>query len=231
VQYSTIENAVISKPHYFPEDTYLPEFDYTVSAGSTLMVAENRNGNQRLTINADYSVRSTKLKSNIKVALFYDYTRFPGYAGERPVMQTWNACSATLGISCNFSSAFIPFFSSVTSYGDRYGGVTHNKYLNQTFEFGARSLIAGHFELNCSNKLYRSIRWPEVSGTDDFGLISNLSLGYRFGAKKNFIVRLEGNDLFDKERRITATTQTDHIQTSYTRRIGRHVLIRAEWKL
>ena len=108
--------------------------------------------------------------------------------------------------------------------------VTVAQDISQTLDFNVRGRIIRSIELNTSHQFRWNLRWPDVQGMDRFGVVSNISLGYIFGEQKNFTLQLEGNDLFNRKQRITVDTNADYISTSYVRKIGRCIMLRAEWK-
>lgn len=230
VGYDTEEKVIVEKSRYFTENTYLSEYDYTASEGSTLITKENRNGDRRLIIGGNYGVRSGKLQSNIKLGLNYIYGRTPAYVAEQPVMITDNSYRASLSIMGNFSSVFMPTLSSNTSYSDRDNGSVRIETFSQTLGLNVRLRIARSVELNSVNDFRWNIQWPDVPGMDRFGIVSNLSLGYLFGESRNFSLKVEVNDLFNKKQRVFVRTYDEYISTSYINSLGRYAMLRAEWK-
>jgi len=225
------ENTIVNKQRYFNADTRLPEYDYTALAGSSLITKENHNGQWRLNINGNYSVRSKKLLSNIRAGLSYAYNRRPDYVNEQLAMITTNRYGMSLSISGNFSANFTPSLTSNTDYSDDYNGYIHNQRLFQRLGVGVRGRIFKAIEVNASNDIRWDLRWPDVPDMDRFVFMSSLSLEYIFGKNKNFTLKAEGFDLFNKQQRITAITAADYIETSYRLTMGRYVMLKAEWRI
>ena len=232
MSYDACENSIVDKHYYFSEETYLPEYNYTASAGSSLVTKENRVGERAFYIKGKYSARSKILKSTINAELSYSHRRAPAYVNEKPIVYTGNYGVASFSISGNFSSVFSPSLRSRTSYGYRHSNSDNNgtKSLVQILNFDARSRIAKRIDLNWTNAFRWDLCWPEVPDANLFKLTSNLSLGYIFREKKNFTVRVEGYDLFNKSQHIIGGIDDEYISTFYLRLVGRYVMLHAEWK-
>ncbi|MDR1719244.1 MAG: hypothetical protein LBR67_03890 [Dysgonamonadaceae bacterium] len=230
VQYSTVENSIVDKYRYFQVATYLPEYDYTAMAGSSLLTRENHNGEKGLRVSGNYSVRSRKLQSNIQTGLIYRYSSTPGYVNEQLVAIVGNQFNASLQVRGNFSSTFMPSLSSVTQYTTRDNSFVRNRWLSQKLGMDVRLRITRSIELNNSNNFRWNIQWPDVPGMDRFGIVSNISVDYFLGKKRNFTLKAEVNDLFNRQQRIGVITDPEYIATTYTAKISRFIMIRAEWK-
>ena len=117
-----------------------------------------------------------------------------------------------------------------TFFKDMYNGALRNRRFSQTLYLGMRGRIAEVVEVRTSNSFRWHLLWPNVSGIDRFGFISNISLGYRLGKKRNVTLTAEGYDLFDKRQRTIESLLADNVYTSYENLTHRHVILRAEWK-
>ena len=231
VRYNWYENRIVDKPRYFRADTYLPEYDYTAFAGTSLITKENLRGGNDFGLNVTHSILSKKLKSIIRTGLSYGYDLIPAYVNEERAMITASRYLVSLGITGNFSSHLEPSLTSVTSYIDNYNGFNRTGRFSQTINFSMRALIARKIELNSTNNLYWDLMRPDVPDMERFGLVSNLSAGYRLGKQKNVTIKIEENDLFNNRQRIIIRTESDYVSTDYNYSLKRYFMLRAEWKL
>lgn len=224
IEYRLGENDHVERSRYFSTEMYLPQYDYTAQAGSTLVTVENVSGREVLGLNGNYSLRSSFLQSNIRTALNYSYQHIPTFIQDRRATIIGRNIGVSLRLIGNFSSLFMPTVSWKASAMVRNHGVASTRRDLHELEIGTDLMLSDAWEVRSSNQFKWNVQQPHVSNLDKFGLVSNITLSYLFDSQAKYAIKIEGYDLFDKTPRVGINVFDEYIRSMYSYNLGRYFL-------
>ncbi len=214
---------------YFAEETYLPDYDYTVLAGSSLSTFDNMNEAWKLNLRMAWELPLTKIKSKLSVTPSFDFSRTPYYYNEvRDVsyVQGWSVIT-----SFNFNK--IKKLRALLS-----GRVSHNRI--KTALSGREEWHMGnHASLNITYKPF----WKYFSAGMFYRLEHRKFSGERPSVVRNILNLQVSAKLFNRRGELTLmaydvlrskadqriTIQDNFISYAETEDYGKYVTLNFSW--
>lgn len=94
-------NDIVSRSHYYPNETYLPELGITTMANSQVNTFENRNGGWDAKGSLGFTLPLNKWKSNLSTGIGDSYSRMPYSFNEQQDFTRTNTVNLTMSFNCN----------------------------------------------------------------------------------------------------------------------------------
>ena len=91
-------NSIVPRSTYYTEQTYLPEYDYTAQAGSTLYGYDNVNGRWSLRTMLSGDIRFSRLKSSLNISATHAFEHSPYYYNTLRDISESHTLNASIGI-------------------------------------------------------------------------------------------------------------------------------------
>ncbi|MBQ7749899.1 MAG: outer membrane beta-barrel protein [Bacteroidales bacterium] len=217
-------NSIVRTQIYYEEDTYLPKYDYTMPAQSTLNTYDNAGSGYSAGMNVKYDVPITPILCMLSTSAAFDWDNTPSFYNGT-AMRTGNfGPSARLGIRTNFSrtvrfnlSGSASYISSSNTLGN------HNEYWTERINFAWElNKILDHFYFggNYYKRFTQGLEYGDLSDN-----ILNMTLGFRWGPKNNYDLALSAHDVFDNTTGFSTSMTSNYIRNVYTHTFGRYLML------
>ena len=217
-------NSIVRTQIYYDEDTYLPEYDYTMPAQSTLNTYDNAGSGYSAGMNLKYDVPLTPILCMLSASTAFDWDNTPSFYNGT-AMRTGNfGPSARLGLRTNFSrtvrfnlSGSASYISSSNTLGNS------NEYWTERINFAWEfNRILGHlyFGGNYYKRFTQGLAYGDLSDN-----IMNVTLGFRWGPKNNYDLALSAHDVFDTTTGFSTSMTSNYIRNVYTHTFGRYLML------
>lgn len=227
--YSERNNAVANKIVFFPEQTCLPEYNYTAIAGSQLSLPVNVNGSRVLQTGLKASVFSTPLKSTFTPGISWHYERNPFFSQDVRHDNRQHEIMAELMYQSGFSSHIEIFLYNIT----RFGRNLRDKdkvydYVNESVNGSVRAnfLKCLWVQAECIYNLMRP--------TGNYDGYENLSLGVhtgvKFGKDNHIELMLHCTDLLNSVESRSISVMDGYTREAYNAVFGRGCIISFKYK-
>lgn len=95
------KNDIVSRSHYYPNETYLPELGITTMANSQVNTFENRNGGWDAKGSLGFTLPLNKWKSNLSTSISDSYCRMPYSFNEQQDFTRTNTVNLSMNFNCN----------------------------------------------------------------------------------------------------------------------------------
>lgn len=224
VGYSNTSDCIVSNTRYFTEDTYLPEYDYTATAGSSLTIPINAGGASDLNSRIGWDGYINALKSSFSTFVDYRFSRRP-FSTDGLIR---NNDGHDLGLSLTFMSGFSKYIDLMISADAHIGRtLVGGNVFYDSFSFGgwlnAKVHFLKHFWLGCDfrTSLYRSTK----QGFDRNDISWDMDLTYKFGKKRRSELTLACEDILDSSLNILRITLDDYVKTIDNTVFGRSLTL------
>ncbi len=218
---NNIRNYITTKTVYFTEETFLPQYNYTVSRGATLTTRENVSESWRLSSFTNVLMRL--LGSNVVFSLGYDYEKTPSYVGAA------NRYNCGFDFNTAFSSVFDVKFTSINAWMRSFNGVKRNNSFTGNLTVSPRIQLGERTRLTVSCNYYR-YRNYQIDNADRNDFILNTSIYRRLDKKGNFTLGLYLRDILNQQSSIAINLGEDYTSTVRSLIPGRYWIIKAEYK-
>ncbi|MGN0202155.1 MAG: outer membrane beta-barrel protein [Candidatus Cryptobacteroides sp.] len=218
-------DVIVGKKTYFTEETYLPEYSYTMPAQSTFSSYENADASYSASLSLNSGIPVNPIKCILNVGLSMGWDSSPSYINSvlttvrnyRPVL--------SLGLRSNISRNLRFNLNGNCSYVHSENGS------NGDTDYFTESIRAGIDVNNILKVLYAGANYtktfmqgiPYTSISDN---ILDLRGGVRFGPRNNYDLSLNVHDLFNRTSGFSTSMAADHVTNKWTHNFGRYVMFR-----
>lgn len=220
-------NYITTKTEYFTEETFLPQYNYTIAKGATLTTRMNVPESWNLNSSVKLSMRLLKTKVNL--GLVYGYEKTPSYIDKELCTLTANKYSGTLDFNTAFSSHFDVSFKSSNIWMRSFNGKTKNNSFTENLTVEPRFQLGNRSKFILSGNYYHYGN-RQLAGTERNDFILNSSITCRLDKQGNFSLGLQVNDIFNQRRSFSINLGEDYTSTVQTLLPGRYWLLKAEYK-
>lgn len=216
-------DVIVSRRRYFAAATYLPEYDYTMPAQSTLNTYENVAHSYSASANAELETQLKKINSVLRTTASMNWDSSPSYVNDILTVTQNYRPTVGIGLNTNFSRNFR---LNVRGTGSYY--YSSNSEKDDVSYFTERLTVG--FELNNILKhIYTGGNYNKVFTQGlDYGKINdnilNLNLGVRFGPRNNIDIAVSANDIFNRNTGFSTSMGSDFVRYAWNHNFGRHVL-------
>ena len=216
-------DVIVSRRTYFAADTYLPAYDYTMPAQSTLNTYENVDHSYSASANAELETQLKKINSVLRTNASMNWDSSPSYVNDKLTVTQNYRPSLTLGFNTNFSRNLRFNVRGTGSY--IYSSNTEKddvSYFTERLTVGFEiNNILGHIYTGGNyNKVFtQGLSYSQINDN-----ILNLNIGARFGPRNNFDIAVSANDIFNKNTGFSTSMGSDFVRYNWNHNFGRYVL-------
>lgn len=221
--FSMTTDPVVRRDIYYPTRTFLPEYNYTMPAQSTLSTYENAPNSYKANASVMYSMQIRKIMCIFNTSAGINWSSSPSYINRELTRTEDLNPSVFFSLRSNFSRKIRLFATAkaqyITSSNDRGD---HTDYFMETLRFNwevnsifQKMYASGTYNTNFTQKL-------EYGKMD--GDILNLRLGVRFGEKNNYDFSISANDVFNKQTGFSTSMNANYITNTWKHQFGRYVM-------
>ena len=137
--------------------------------------------------------------------------------------------SITPEVNTAFSTRFQATLRAATRLFYNDNGEHVNRSFTEDLTMNLTGIIAKDYTLTCSPSWkYQYDRKISAGNFND--VILNISLNKKWGKKKQFSTKIEGYDLLNQTNGIRSSLKEDYFQVTREATLGRHILLRCEYK-
>ena len=224
------DNVIAYKHTFFTAETYLPEWDYTAPAQSTLTTYENVDG--MWTANADIKwIRPLrKLKSQLTVNAIFNYDDTPSFVDDALNRTKSYAPELSASLRANVSRSFRFTVGTRTSYIYSENNIGQDdKYFQQGASASTELInIFKRFYLNATY----SLSYYKRFGGNSYDLnnqILNVAVGCKI-LKRRGDISFTAYDILNRNSGYKTAMYSDYIQNTWTRSFGRYFTFNIAYK-
>ena len=216
-------DVIVNRRIYYAADTYLPDYDYTMPAQSTLNTYENVAHSYSASANAELESQLKKINSVLRTNVSMNWDSSPSYVNDKLTVTENYRPTVSLALNTNFSRNFRLNVRGTGSYI-----YSANSEKDDVRYFTERLTVG--FELNNILKhLYAGGNYNKVFTQGlTYGQINdnilNLNFGARFGPRNNFDIAVSANDLLNQNTGFSTSMGSDFVRYSWTHNFGRYIL-------
>jgi len=220
--FSTVHDPIVSQQVYFSEETYLPQYDYTMPAQSTFNTYINVSDSYSANANIRYNTPLNFIKCMFGASASASWSKSPSYVNFT-LTNTENVNpSVNLNLRTNFSRNVRINLGATGNYVYSY-----NDQKNST-EYWTERINVG-FELNnilkhiyAGGNYYKTFTQGLTYGKINDNIM-NLNLGFRWGPKNEYDLSLAVHDLFNKTTGFSTSMNSNYITNNWSHNFGRYV--------
>jgi hypothetical protein len=227
MEYQILNDFIAQRSRFFIQETYLPQYNYTVLQGATLYSVENSGTQQLLSGQLDYSTLSNFLKSSVKLAIGYTYEHTPAFAQEERNDWDRNQFLLNVGLISNFSRKIEISINSSTDLNRLKSKQSEaSDMLNERVSLGVRTSIIPKFTLKAtlSHSYYK--QFTDNQQTNNTTL--EASIARKLG--KNIDFSLNGYNLLDSQKSETLLKTAEYTGFSRIATTGRCIMASLSYK-
>ena len=224
LRYNLTTDPIVVRQNYYKTETYVPEYDYTMPAQSTLTTYENAGPKRSGEATVMYGTQLRKIMCILNLSGNISWDSSPSYVN-RTLTRTDNfRPSVGASIRSNFSRKVRLNFglrgAYVRSSNDK-GDLS--EYFTERLTFGGEvNQILKHFYVG-GNYFKLFTQGMEYGKFNDN--ILNLRVGGRFGPKNNFDVSLSANDIFNTTTGFSTSMNANYVRNTWDHQFGRYVML------
>lgn len=216
-------DVIANRRTYFAEETYLPEYGYTMPAQSTLSTYENVSNSYSANIGANLDTQITPIMCMFRTSLNCNWDDSPAFVNDRLTRTDNFSPSINVSLRTNYSRKVRLMVMGSGSYIYSHNDEKDNtSYFVERVNFnGEVNSILKHFYVgaNYNKSFTQGISYKKIDDN-----ILNMNLGGRFGPKNNINVAVSVHDVFNRNTGFSTSMQSDYIRNSWTHQFGRYVL-------
>ena len=224
VGFSTTNDVIAGRSIYFTEETYLPEYNYTMPAQSTFQSYANAGNSYSANASVRFGTPVKFIGSIVSTGLSMNWDSSPSYVDGNLITTRNTRPTFSLGIRSNFSRTIRFNISGNGSY------VHSANTAGKRTDYFTEALSAG-VELNNILKLmyfsgnYTKTFMQGINYANARDNILDLRGGVRFGPRNNFDISVMVHDLFNKTSGFSTSTHADYVANSWNHSFGRYVML------
>ena len=213
VGFSTTNDVIAGRSIYFTEETYLPEYNYTMPAQSTFQSYANAGNSYSANASVRFGTPVKFIGSIVSTGLSMNWDSSPSYVDGNLITTRNTRPTFSLGIRSNFSRTIRFNISGNGSY------VHSANTAGKRTDYFTEALSAG-VELNNILKLmyfsgnYTKTFMQGINYANARDNILDLRGGVRFGPRNNFDISVMVHDLFNKTSGFSTSTHADYVANS-----------------
>ena len=223
-------NAIVYKRIFFTEATYLPEWDYTVPAQSTLTTYENVDGMWVASADVRWVRPLRRLKSQLTVNATFNYENTPSFVDDALNRRQSYAPGLNLSMRANIARSFRLTVGTRTSYIYSSNNIGQDdKYFQQGASANAELVnIFKRFYLNATYSLSYYKRFGENS-YDVNNQILNVAVGCKV-LKRRGDICITAYDILNRNSGYKTAMHSNYIQNTWTSTFGRYITLNIAYK-
>jgi hypothetical protein len=224
VYYTLRTNPIVDRQHYYKTATYIPEYDYTMPAQSTLTTYENAPASRNLATTLSYGTQLKKIMCILNLRTGFTWESSPSYVNYVLTRTDYIRPSVNVGLRSNFSRRVrlnLGFRGQYDRSRNDRGDET--AYFTETVNFGGEvNRIFDHIYIggNYFKQFNQGMTYGKFSDN-----ILNLRVGGRFGPKNEFDVSLSANDVFNTNTGFSTTMNANYVRNTWNPQFGRYVML------
>ena len=231
VEGKVITDAVVSRRYYYPEGTFLEQFNYTTLPGSTLSTYENSNGTWDIAGSATLYSRIQKIGLSLTTQLGGSYSQRPFFQRDEKLFSRDLApkvhITARFRPTKNLSGVVttnITYLQSKNSLGEMLTqAVNSSVNTSLTYNTGKYLFISSRYVISNHTFLYGNL--PAVT---HHNLCASVGAKFMKGRMK---LTLSGNDLLNSGASYSIATKDDHTVQTWSPTYGRFYLLTVSFRL
>ncbi len=221
--FSLTTDPIVRRQIYYAEETYLPDYFYTMPAQSTFTTYENVSNSYNASVNMRFGTPIEKIMCMFNASASMNFDSSPSYV-DYVLTRTYNyRPSVRLGLRSNFSRYIRLNLDANGSY--IYSSNSEKdatKYFTETLSLG--------WEFNNILKIcylggnyYKCFtQGLEIRNVNDN--ILNANAGVRFGPRNNFDLSVSVHDLFNKTTGFSTSMNSNYVTNTWKHNFGRYVI-------
>lgn len=222
--FMAVRNPIVRRQIYYAEQTYLPQYDYTMPAGSTFSTYENAPASYSASFSAKYSRPLEAIRCMMSSSLSFNWNSSPSYYNSVLTRTQDLRPALDFGLRTNFSRDFRLNLGLNGSYI-----YSDNTEKNSSSYFTERINLGVEVN-NILKYLYLGGNYYKVFTQGmQFGSfndnIMNLNLGAKWGPKNEYDLALNVHDLFNTTTGFSTSMTSNYITNKWTHSFGRYVLL------
>jgi len=216
-------DVIVNRSTYFEKETYLPQYDYTMPAQSTLSSYENVDNSYSASGNISIEKQLKKINCTLYTQASMSWSQNPQYVNDVLTIKNNLNPNISIRFRTNFSRN-IRFNINAT------GQYTYsNNNQNDVMSYFTERLNIG-FELNNIFKhIYAGCNYNKgftqgraYSNMNDN--ILNINIGARFGEYNDWDISVSANDVFNKNSGFSTSMDSDYVAYNWQHNFGRYVM-------
>lgn len=223
------QDAIANRVFFYQDETFLPAYDYTVPAGTTLSMPVNAGNNISSNTLIAYSIYSNALKSNIRFHVGHNFSRSPYLIEDRTQINS----SHSIPFDIYFESAFSEVIElSISACALRGWNYTDKELIYKDF----RVMTQGSLRINFLKRLWLNCTGGyEYFDTDREGLNNkyfklDASLGCTFGKDDAGKVSITCNDLLNEDNSYLVSATENYIHEAWSSIFGRSITLSLSYR-
>ena len=223
------EDMVVTRRTYYGAATYIPEYDYTMPAQSTLTSYENASGRRAASLNANFGIPVEFIKGTFTTSASASWDRTPSYI-DGDLVQTQNfRPTLAVGYRSNFSRRFRLNVNGSASYINTWNNAgSSTDYFTEAVRAGFeinRILKKMYVGGNYTKTFMQGVKYTAVNDN-----ILDLNGGVRFGPRNNIDIAVTVHDLFNRTKGFSTSMMGDYVTNSWNHNFGRYVLFTVAYR-
>ena len=216
-------DVIVSRRIYYAADTYLPDYDYTMPAQSTLNTYENVAHSYSASANAELESQLKKINSVLRTNVSMNWDSSPSYVNDKLTVTENYRPTVSLAMNTNFSRDFRlnvrgtgSYIHSANSEKDDVSYFTERL----TVGFELNNILKHIYAGGNYNKVFtQGLTYAQINDN-----ILNLNIGARFGPRNNIDIGVSANDILNQNTGFSTSMGSDFVRYSWTHNFGRHIL-------
>ena len=221
--FSMNTNPIVRRQIYYAEETYLPDYHYTMPAQSTFTTYENVSNSYSASLNVRYGTSIEKIMCMFNASASMNFDSSPSYV-DYILTRTYNyRPTVRLGLRSNFSRHIRLNLDANGSYV--YSSNSEKdatKYFTETLSLGwefNNILKICYFGGNYYKCFTQGLAIRNVNDN-----ILNANAGVRFGPRNNFDLSVSVHDLFNKTTGFSTSMNSNYVTNAWKHNFGRYVM-------
>lgn len=225
VSFSLTQDRIVSNDIYYADETYLPEYGYTMPKQSTLSSYVNAPNGYSAGGMLMIGTEIKPLRSNFNGGVTVNWDNTPGYVNNNLFRVQNLTPSVILGLRSNFSQNLRFNLDTRTTYmyNDRSGDI--NDYFTESINAGVEVnniLKRGYIGGNYTKTFMQFVHGEPYSNVNDN--ILDIRTGLRFGPRNNIDISVNVHDLFNRTSGFSISRGMDFVTNSWVHNFGRYVM-------
>lgn len=221
--------SIVDKVQYFSSDTFLPEYDYTAVAGSTLTTYVNAGAVHDFYVVMGLTNNSSTLQSTFGFSGKYEYTQNPFMLGDVESINNRHGGQFTFNYNSGFSRVVELNLMSRTNVAWNFRDKSQlyrsiSEYLNASLRVNFLKRMWVNFSLRYD--YYNTTQ----QGMRNESLMFDGSMAYKFGKNDAGEISLICNDIFNRGRKFNVGVQNDYVRSVWDSIFGRSIKLRLSYK-
>jgi hypothetical protein len=216
-------DVIVNRRIYYAADTYLPDYDYTMPAQSTLNTYENAGHSYSASVRAELENQLKKINSVLRINTSMNWDSSPSYVNDKLTVTQNSRPTLTLAFNTNFSRNFRlnvrgqgSYIYSSNSEKDDVSYFTERLTVGFEINNVLKHLYAGG---NYNKVFTQGLNYAQINDN-----ILNLNIGARFGPRNNIDIAVSANDLLNQNTGFSTSMGSDFVRYSWTHNFGRYIL-------